>query len=131
MNPFTKILVVEDEPTSSKLMTYHLRMMGFKNTIEVVDGNSALEQLKKEKADLVIADWHMPNLNGLNLFRAIRKEELWQDIPFLMVTVEKDHQRVQEAIQAGVRDYIVKPIKVEAFKRKVRELLRMNQDGIN
>jgi two-component system, chemotaxis family, chemotaxis protein CheY len=127
MNPFTKIVVVEDEPTSSKLMTYHLKMMGFKNIIEVEDGNSALEQLKKEKADLVIADWHMPNMNGLNLFRAIRQEELWQSIPFLMVTVEKDHEKVQEAIQAGVRDYIVKPIKGETFKRKVLELLGLNE----
>lgn len=127
MNPFVKILVVEDEPTSSKLMTYHLKMMGFKNVTEVVDGNSALEQLKKEKSDLVIADWHMPNLNGLNLFKTIREEESWQDIPFLMVTVEKDDQRVQEAIRAGVRDYIVKPIKVDKFKQKVRELLRLSR----
>ena len=82
-------------------MIYHLRMMGFKNTTEVVDGSLVLEQLKKEKADLVIADWHMPNMNGLKLFKAIREEEVWQDIPFLMVTVEKDHQKVQEAIQAG------------------------------
>ena len=127
MNPYTKILVVEDESTSSKLMTYHLKMMGFKNIIEVTDGNTALEQLKKEKADLVIADWHMPNMNGLNLFRVLREEELWQDIPFLMVTVEKDHQKVQEAIQAGVREYIVKPIKGETFKRKVLELLGLNE----
>ena len=127
MNPYTKILVVEDESTSSKLMTYHLKMMGFKNIIEVTDGNTALEQLKKEKADLVIADWHMPNMNGLNLFRVLREEELWQDIPFLMVTVEKDHQKVQEAIQAGVREYIVKPIKVDVFKRKVLELLGLNE----
>ena len=76
MNPFTKILVVEDDPGSAKLVTYHLRMMGFKNTTEVSDGNSALEHLKKEKADLVIADWHMPNMNGLNLLRALREEEL-------------------------------------------------------
>ena len=127
MNPFTKILVVEDDPTSSKLMTYHLRMMGFKNVTEVADGDSALEQMKKEKADLVIADWHMPNLNGLDLFKAIREEELWRDIPFLMVTVEKDGQKVQKAIQAGVRDYIVKPIKVENFKRKIHELLRLDR----
>ena len=127
MNPFTKILVVEDDPGSAKLVTYHLRMMGFKNTTEVSDGNSALEHLKKEKADLVIADWHMPNMNGLNLFRALREEELWQDIPFLMITVEKDHKMVQEAIQAGVRDYIVKPINVEKFKRKIHELLRLNE----
>ena len=124
MNPFTKILVVEDEPTSSKLIAYHLRMMGFKNTTEVVDGILALEQLKKEKSDLVIADWHMPNMNGLKLFNAIREEKLWADIPFLMVSVEKDHQKVQEAIQAGVRDYIVKPLKVETLKRKVLELLK-------
>ena len=127
MNPFTKILVVEDDPGSAKLVTYHLRMMGFKNTTEVSDGNSALEHLKKEKADLVIADWHMPNMNGLNLFRALREEELWQEIPFLMITVEKDHQKVQEAIQAGVRDYIVKPINVEKFKRKIYGLLRLNE----
>ena len=127
MNPFTKTLVVEDEPTSAKLVTYHLRMMGFKNTTEVADGKSALEHLKKEKADLVIADWHMPYMNGLNLFRTIREEELWQDIPFLMITVEKDHQKVQEAIQAGVRDYIVKPINVEMLKRKIHELLRLNE----
>ena len=127
MNPFTKILVVEDDPASAKLVTYHLRMMGFKNTTEVADGDSALEHLKKEKVDLVIADWHMPNMNGLSLFRALREEELWQDIPFLMVTVEKDHQKVQEAIQAGVREYIVKPIKGETFKRKVLELLGLNE----
>ena len=127
MNPFTKILVVEDDPGSAKLVTYHLRMMGFKNTTEVSDGNSALEHLKKEKADFVIEDWHMPNMNGLNLFRALREEELWQDIPFLMITVEKDHKKVQEAIQAGVRDYIVKPINVEKFKRKIHELLRLNE----
>ena len=124
MNPFTKILVVEDEPTSSKLIAYHLRMMGFKNTTEVVDGILALEQLKKEKADLVIADWHMPNMNGLSLFRALREEELWQAIPFLMITVEKDDEKVREAIHAGVRDYIVKPLKVETLKRKVLELLK-------
>ena len=128
MNPFTKILVVEDDPGSAKLVTYHLRMMGFKNTTEVSDGNSALEHLKKEKADLVIADWHMPNMNGLNLFRALREEELWQDIPFLMITVEKDHKKVQEAIQAGVSDYIVKTINVEKFKRKIHELIRLNED---
>lgn len=125
MNPFTKILVVEDEPTSSKLVTYHLRMMGFKNTTEVTDGSSALEQLKKEKADLVIADWHMPNMNGLDLFKAIREVDLWRDIAFLMITVEKDHDKVQEAIQAGVRDYIVKPVNVDMFKRKIGELLNL------
>jgi DNA-binding response OmpR family regulator len=126
MNPLTKILIVEDEPTSSKLMIYHLRMMGFKNITEAVDGRFGLDQIKNEKAELIIADWHMPNMNGLELFREIRKEESWQDIPFLMVTAEKDHEKVQEAIQAGVRDYIVKPIEVEKFKRKIRELLAMN-----
>jgi len=65
----------------------------------------------------------MPNMNGLSLFRALREEELWQAIPFLMITVEKDDEKVREAIHAGVRDYIVKPINVEKFKRKIHELL--------
>ena len=76
----------------------------------------------------MIADWHMPNLNGLDLFKAIREVALWQDILFLMVTVEKDHNKVQEAIQAGVRDYIVKPLNVENLKRKMDELLNPNSD---
>ena len=101
MNPFAKILVVEDESTSAKLIIYHLRMMGFKNTTEVTDGNSALEHLKKEKADLVIADWHMPNMNGLNLFRALREEELWQDIPFLMITWKKTMKRCSKLSRQG------------------------------
>ncbi len=128
MNPFTKILVVDDEPTSVKLLTYHLRMMGFKNITETTDGNLALEQMQKEKSDLIIADWHMPNLNGLDFFKEVRKVDLWQSIPFLMITMEKDQQKVQEAIQAGVRDYIVKPINVKILKRKVGELLRLNED---
>ena len=128
MNPFTKILVVEDDSTSSKLLTYHLRVMGYKNITEVKDGNLALNQMHKEKPDLVIADWHMPNLNGLDLFKAIREVALWQDILFLMVTVEKDHNKVQEAIQAGVRDYIVKPLNVENLKRKMDELLSSTSD---
>jgi PleD family two-component response regulator len=128
MKPFTKILVVEDEPSSLKLLTYHLRVMGCKSITETTDGKMALDQMHQEKPDLVIADWHMPNLNGLEFFRAIREVKLWQDIPFLMVTSEKDPQRVQEAIQAGVRDYILKPIDVEKLKRKIRELLRLNED---
>jgi DNA-binding response OmpR family regulator len=128
MNPFTKILVVEDDSTSSKLLTYHLRVMGYKNITEVKDGNLALNQMHKEKPDLVIADWHMPNLNGLDLFKAIREVALWQDILFLMITVEKDHKKVQEAIQAGVRDYIVKPLNVENLKRKMDELLSSTSD---
>ncbi|MBT5028399.1 MAG: response regulator [Nitrospina sp.] len=128
MNPFTKILVVEDDSTSSKLLTCHLRVMGYRNITEVKDGSLALEQMHKEKPDLVIADWHMPNLNGLDLFKAIREVALWQDILFLMVTVEKDHNKVQEAIQAGVRDYIVKPLNVENIKRKMDELLNPNSD---
>ncbi|MBT5377206.1 MAG: response regulator [Nitrospinaceae bacterium] len=128
MNPFTKILVVEDDSTSSKLLTCHLRVMGYRNITEVKDGSLALEQMHKEKPDLVIADWHMPNLNGLDLFKAIREVALWQDILFLMVTVEKDHNKVQEAIQAGVRDYIVKPLNVENLKRKMDELLNPNSD---
>ena len=128
MNPFTKILVVEDDSTSSKLLTCHLRVMGYRNITEVKDGSLALEQMHKEKPDLVIADWHMPNLNGLDLFKAIREVALWQDSLFLMVTVEKDHNKVQEAIQAGVRDYIVKPLNVENLKRKMDELLNPNSD---
>tara|TARA_B100001123_G_C15050015_1_gene923192 strand:- start:30 stop:203 length:174 start_codon:yes stop_codon:yes gene_type:complete len=55
----------------------------------VIDGNTVLENLKKEKVDLIVADWYMPNRNGRSLFKALREEELWKDIPFLIITMEK------------------------------------------
>ena len=81
-----KILVVDDLAPMRHVIKGILKQLGFKNIIEVEDGTEALRALKKEKFGLTLADWNMPNMNGLDLLKAVRSDETLKDIPFLMVT---------------------------------------------
>jgi PleD family two-component response regulator len=89
------------------------------------NGQIALEKLKTQKADLIISDWHMPVMEGLEFYKAVKKEETLKDIPFLMVTVEDSKEKVIEAMKLGIRDYIVKPLQKSSFEAKVKTLLKI------
>ena len=78
-----------------------------------------------EEVDLIISDWNMPVMNGLEFLQAVKKEELTKDIPFLMVTVEDSKEKVIEAVQVGIKDYIIKPLSKTQFEQKVRTLLKI------
>ena len=78
-----------------------------------------------EEVDLIISDWNMPIMDGLEFFQAVKKEELTKDIPFLMVTVEDSKEKVIEAVQLGIKDYIIKPLSKTQFEQKVRTLLKI------
>ena len=75
--------------------------------------------------DLIISDWNMPVMNGLEFLQAVKKEELTKDIPFLMVTVEDSKEKVIAAVQFGIKDYIIKPLSKTQFEQKVRTLLKI------
>jgi len=77
-----------------------------------------------QKADLIISDWHMPKMDGLQLFKAVKKEKLIEGTPFLMVTVEDSKEKVVEALKVGIHDYMVKPVSKESFEGKVKTLLK-------
>ena len=101
-----------------------LKRMGIKKIIVSENGESALKKLRSQKANLIISDWHMPIMSGLELYKTAKKENILKNTPFLMVTVEDSKDKVIEALKLGIRDYIVKPLSKKSFESKVKTMLK-------
>jgi two-component system chemotaxis response regulator CheY len=114
-----KVLVVDDFSTMRRIVKNLLKQIGFTNIDEAEDGEQAYSKLKSESFGLVVSDWNMPNLDGLGLIKKVRADSKINSIPILMVTAEAEKDRVIEAIQAGVNNYIVKPFTGEVLKEKI------------
>ena len=119
------VCVVEDEKVSRTMIIEMLKKMGIGKIVASTNGQIALEKLKAQKADLIISDWHMPVMDGLEFYKAVRQEKALEHTPFLMVTVEDSKEKVVEALKLGIRDYIVKPLGVTNFESKVKTLLKI------
>jgi two-component system chemotaxis response regulator CheY len=117
-----KVLVVDDFATMRRIIKNVLKQIGFTNILEADDGTTALGVLKENKVDLIIADWNMPKMTGLDLLKRIRGEESTKHIPFVMVTAEAQKDNVLQAVQAGVSNYIVKPFTADAVKEKLAQV---------
>ncbi len=117
-----KILVVDDFATMRRIVKNILRQIGFTNILEADDGSTALNILRKEKVDLVITDWNMPKMSGLELLKAIRADENLKDIPVMMVTAEALKENIIEAVKAGVNQYIVKPFTAQTLQEKLEKI---------
>jgi len=117
-----KILTVDDFSTMRRIIKNLLRQLGYTNILEAEDGISALAQLKQGKVDLVIADWNMPNMDGLELLKTMRNNQELKDIPVLMITAEGIKEKVIHAVKAGVNNYIVKPFTAETLKEKIDKI---------
>jgi two-component system, chemotaxis family, chemotaxis protein CheY len=118
-----KVLVVDDFATMRRIVKGVLKQLGFSNIIEAEDGNAALGELKKDNFGLIVSDWNMPNMTGLDLLKAVRGDTSLKSIPFLMVTAEGQKENVIEAVKAGVTNYIVKPFTPETFGEKLKKVL--------
>lgn len=123
MDTSIKVLVVDDFATMRRILKNILKQLGFTNITEADDGTSALEELKKNSFDLIISDWNMPKMTGLELLKRVRSDDALKEIPFLMVTAEAQKQNVIEAVQAGVSNYVVKPFTAEAISDKLHKIL--------
>lgn len=123
MDTSIKVLVVDDFATMRRILKNILKQLGFTNITEADDGTSALEELKKNNFDLIISDWNMPKMTGLELLKRVRSDDALKEIPFLMVTAEAQKQNVIEAVQAGVSNYVVKPFTAEAISDKLQKIL--------
>ncbi len=115
------ILVVDDFSTMRRIVKTALRQLGFENVTEAEDGVAALQRLKHsgQNFQLIISDWNMPNMMGIDLLKAVRADESIRKIPFVMVTAEAQQENVIEAAKAGVTNYIVKPFTTEALQQKL------------
>lgn len=117
------ILVVDDFSTMRRIIKNILLEIGYHNVEEAEDGNVALQKLKTGKFDFVITDWNMPNMSGLELLTAVRKDASLMSIPVLMVTAEAAKENVISAVQAGVNNYIVKPFTAAVLKERIDLIL--------
>jgi two-component system, chemotaxis family, chemotaxis protein CheY len=116
------VLIVDDFATMRRIIKGVLKQLGFSNLIEAEDGEAALKELRKEKIGLIVSDWNMPNMTGLELLKAVRADSNLKSIPFLMVTAEGQKENVIQAVQAGVSNYIVKPFTPETFNAKLEKI---------
>ncbi len=118
-----KILIVDDYKTMLRILRNLLRQLNFANVDEASDGAEALQKLKQDKFGLVISDWNMEPMTGIQLLRAVRGDESLKHLPFVMITAESKSENVIAAKEAGVSNYIVKPFNVETLKTKLVSVL--------
>lgn len=118
-----KILIVDDFATMRKVIRNLLKQSGYDNIVEADDGRAAMDILKSTKVDFIISDWNMPNMNGIELLKAVRADTELKGMPFLMVTAESLKDNVIEAVKSGVSNYIVKPFTAEVLNEKMGKIL--------
>ena len=117
-----KILVVDDFSATRSLVINQLRKIGYNNMFEAEDGFSALARLKSALFDLVVIEWSMSEMTGLDLLKQIRADAELKHIPILMITSEDLQESIVTAIKAGLNDYIVRPFDELKFKQKLEKI---------
>jgi two-component system, chemotaxis family, chemotaxis protein CheY len=123
-----RILLIEDDDINRKLLANILKTIGFSNISEAADGIAGWSQLQEQEFDLVLTDWMMPELDGLELLMKIRKSnETFKDLPILMITAMGKQEDVMKAMKWGINGYIVKPYNVTTILAKIE--VAMNTPG--
>jgi len=117
------ILVVEDEAPLLTLLRYNLEKQGFR-VEEATDGQEALMKVAEGKPDLILLDWMLPSLSGIEVCRQIRRRPNTRDLPIIMVTARTEDQDSVRALDIGADDYVTKPFAVDALVARIRALLR-------
>jgi two-component system, chemotaxis family, chemotaxis protein CheY len=117
------VLVVDDYKTMIRIVRSLLQQLGFCNIDDAADGVTALELLKGKSYGLVLSDWNMQPMSGLDLLKAVRADERTKSIPFIMVTAETKTENVVAARQAGVNNYVIKPFTLAVLKQKLTAVL--------
>lgn len=129
MNPAIRVLVVDDMPAMRMILRNMLTAMGFTRIEEAEDGDVAWQMLRtaagiESAFGLVVADWNMTAMSGVELLRAVRGYPGTRSLPFLLVTAEGDREHLDEAFRAETTDYIVKPFTAEQLRAKIERALR-------
>lgn len=117
------ILIVDDYKTMLRIVRNLLKQIGFENVDEATDGSAALTKLRDKDYQLIISDWNMEPMTGLQLLREVRSDSKLQETPFIMITAESKPDNVSEAREAGVNNYIVKPFNADTLRAKLATVL--------
>jgi len=118
-----KVLVVDDFATMRRIVKNILTQLGFTSIVEADDGSTAIKLLKEDSSiDMVVSDWNMPEMTGLELLKAVRSDPDLADMPFIMVTAEAQQENIIQAVKAKVSQYIVKPFTAETLGEKIDKI---------
>jgi two-component system chemotaxis response regulator CheY len=123
MDTSVTVLVVDDYSTMRRIIKNLLNQIGFQNVEEADNGATAYDKLRAQKFGLVVSDWNMEPMTGLELLKLVRADSALKSLPFIMVTAESKTENVIAAKQAGVSNYIVKPFNAETLKAKIASVL--------
>jgi len=119
-----KLLVVDDSSTMRRIIKNTLGRLGHKEVLEAENGADAWKTLEENSdVDVLVTDWNMPEMNGLELVKKVRSENKYEDMPIIMVTTEGGKAEVITALKAGVNNYIVKPFTPQVLKEKLEDVL--------
>lgn len=127
-----QLLLVDDDLSIRKLIKTICMSFGIKKVVEAADGRNAVQLLKnpplsftttKTRFDCIISDWMMPDMTGIELLRYVRSDLKYMEIPFILLTAERDQENVRQAIEAGVDDYIIKPFTSDDLEKKLTKVL--------
>jgi two-component system chemotaxis response regulator CheY len=117
------VLIVDDYKTMLRIIRNLLKQLDFNNVEEATDGGEALAKLRNGNFGLVVSDWNMQPMTGLQLLQEVRADQKLKSTPFIMVTAESKTENVIAAKQAGVSNYIVKPFNAETLRDKIEKVL--------
>jgi two-component system chemotaxis response regulator CheY len=124
MDKNMRILIVDDFSTMRRIIRNLLGELGFENIEEADDGATAMPLLESQEFDLLVLDWNMPGVPGIDVLKWVRAHERLSAMPILMVTAEAKREQIVEAAQAGVSGYVVKPFTAETLKSKLERIFQ-------
>ena len=117
--PDSKILLVDDSDIQLKALRKLFKQLDYTNIATAESGKEALSLIKENNFSLIICDWSMPEMTGIELLEKLREDTFKKDIPLIMLTANSDKKSVVEAISKGVTDYIVKPVSLAVLEEKL------------
>lgn len=123
LDPNLDVLLAEDDPVTRRMVCGHLQRLGVQHIRQVENGREALEEIAKQLPQVLITDWSMPRVSGLQLLQIIRKHEALKSLPVLMITGRAEKEDVLTAAHEGVNSYIVKPFDAQTLEAKLSKIL--------
>jgi two-component system, chemotaxis family, chemotaxis protein CheY len=118
-----RFLIVDDSSTMRRIIINTLNKLGHQDFVEASNGREGIERLSTGGVDMIITDWNMPEMNGIDFIKAVRGTATAKDVPVLMVTTNAAKDDIVEALRAGVNNYVVKPFTAETIKEKIDAVL--------
>jgi two-component system phosphate regulon response regulator PhoB len=124
-----KIFIIEDEPSIIQLVQHNLEKNGF-IVLSSVNGNDGLKELKKFHPDLLLLDWMLPDLSGIDICKNIRKDNSFKDLPIIMLTAKGEQEDKIKGLDSGIDDYLTKPFSFNELMARIKAVLRRSNPKI-